>query len=73
MLRRQRPAEIEGSNRHPFTIQLFTGATVADLLNLLDVGRGYVGAVAVNGQAAEVDSPLYEGDDIRLFPPSAGG
>jgi molybdopterin converting factor small subunit len=72
-LRRQRPAEVGGSNRQPFTMQAPDGATVALILAELGVGQGYVGAVAVNGEAASVDSPLQDGDDLRLFPPSAGG
>ena len=73
MLRRQRPVEVGGSDRRPFMMQLTAGATVTDLLTELDVGEGYVGAVAVNGQAASLDSQLNEGDEVRLFPPSAGG
>ena len=72
-LRRQRSAQAGESNRQPFTMQVPAGATVALLLTELGVGQGYVGAVALNGEAASVDSPLQEGDELRLFPPSAGG
>ncbi len=72
-LRRQRPAEVGGSNRQPFIMEAPAEATVAFLLTDLGVGQGYVGAIAVNGEVASADSPLQDGDEVRLFPPSAGG
>ena len=72
-LRRQRPAEVGGNNRQPFTMQAPEKATVAFLLTELGVGQGYVGAIAINGEASSVDSLLQDGDELRLFPPSAGG
>jgi molybdopterin converting factor small subunit len=32
-----------------------------------------VNAVAVNGEAAVDDVILQDGDEVRFFPPSAGG
>lgn len=54
-------------------MQVPPGETVAALIEKLNIGQQFVGAVAVNGQAVDVDSPLHEGDELRLFPPSAGG
>jgi len=72
-LRRHRPDGLEGSSRQPFEMQVPHGSTVADLLSVLNIGQGFVAAVAINGQAANMESSLHEGDEIRLFPPSAGG
>ena len=43
------------------------------ILTELGVDQGYVGAVAINGESAGVDSLIHDGDELRLFPPSAGG
>lgn len=72
-LRRHRPDGFEGNDRQPFEMQVPDGATVADILSALNIGQGFVAAVAINGQAAKMESSLHEDDDIRLFPPSAGG
>lgn len=72
-LRRYKPDDLEGGSRQPFKMQVPEGAIVADVLSALDIGQGFVAAVAINGMAATMESSLHEGDDIRLFPPSAGG
>jgi molybdopterin converting factor small subunit len=73
VLRRYRPAEAPGAAHHSFEFDLQKGASVAKLAADLGIDAGSYSAVAVNGEAAEEDIVLQEGDEVRLFPPSAGG
>jgi molybdopterin converting factor small subunit len=73
VLRRRRPGSAEGAPHHPFAMTLPAGATAGDLLDALEVDHALVNGLAVNGQAAAESTQLEDGDDVRLFPPSAGG
>ena len=72
-LRSQRPPEAPGLPHHSFDIILEKGATAVQLANQLGVDDGLVTAVAINGETAELDTVLQEGDQVSLFPPVAGG
>ena len=39
----------------------------------LGIDAGFVAGTAVNGESAHLDAPLQEGDQVSLFPPTAGG
>lgn len=73
MLRANRPAAASGAPHHPFDITLLAGATAVHLAKQLGIEEGLVTAVAINGETAELDTLLREGDQVSLFPPSAGG
>ena len=73
VLRRHRPEPIAGAPHHPFTMTLPAGSSGGDLLDALNIGHGLVNGLAVNGESSSVDAQLQDGDDVRLFPPSAGG
>ena len=73
MLRANRPSGAPGLPHHPFDITIDEGATAVQLMNQLGLEDGLVTAVAINGQTAELDVVLQEGDQISLFPPAAGG
>ena len=73
ILRRYRPEKSEGSPHHPFTMTCPLHATVDDILSFLGIGHGIGFVVAVNGEAAELATPLDQGDIVYLFPPAAGG
>jgi sulfur carrier protein ThiS len=49
------------------------GETAAHLINQLGLEDGLVTAVAINSETAELDTVLHDGDQVSLFPPSAGG
>jgi molybdopterin converting factor small subunit len=49
------------------------GANVLELSELLGINSGLVSAVAVNGQAANDETSLQDGDEVAFFPPAAGG
>lgn len=60
-------------------VELPDPATVADLLALLH-SRGTDDlpiwkhiAVAVNGEYAQLHTPLHDGDEVALLPPVSGG
>ncbi|UCG23578.1 MAG: MoaD/ThiS family protein [Chloroflexota bacterium] len=73
VLRRRRPDSAEGAPHHPFDMTVPAGATAGDLLDALGINHALVNGLAVNGQVAAESTRLQDGDDIRLFPPSAGG
>jgi len=56
------------------TVSLEAGATIGDLLRLLNVpagpGRPFV---SLNGYYERDDVPLRDGDRVQLLPPAAGG
>lgn len=58
---------------HPFGFELSEGATVLSLVSRLGIPEGMLTAAAVNGEAVDVTSRLREGDEVGLFPPTAGG
>ncbi|HCB50599.1 MAG TPA: hypothetical protein DEP47_14055 [Chloroflexi bacterium] len=73
VLRKHRPAGAPGEAHHSFELDLQKGATVAKLADHLGIQAGSFSAVAINGEAAGEDRLLQDGDEVRLFPPSAGG
>jgi molybdopterin converting factor small subunit len=72
-LRRYRPTEIPGARHQPFQLTLSQGASITSLIEQLAIESGRVSGVAVNGESAGMDTVLVEGDEVKLFPPSAGG
>ena len=72
-LRGHRPESADGAPHHPFTLQLPEGATLSDLSAQLGIANEHVNAAAVNGEAGTGDAVLEDGDQVRLFPPAAGG
>jgi molybdopterin synthase sulfur carrier subunit len=72
-LRRYRPRDIPGAAHHPFKVILEAGTTTVSLAKDLGIPEGMVNATAVNGEAADPDVILQNGDKVSLFPPSAGG
>lgn len=73
VLRKHRPAGAPGESHHSFEVDLQNGVTVAELVAHLGINAGSFSAVAINGEAAGEDRVLKDGDEVRLFPPSAGG
>jgi molybdopterin converting factor small subunit len=73
VLRKHRPADAPGARHHSFEFDLQKGATIADLAADLGIDSGSISAVALNGEAAGEDRLLEDRDEVRLFPPSAGG
>ncbi len=71
-LRRHRPATISGAAHHPFSLDVLPGSRINDLAAELGLNESLVSAVAVNGEAAD-NVLLHDGDEVRFFPPSAGG
>ena len=73
VLRKHRPAGTPGAAHHAFELDLQNGSTIAELAADLGINAGSFSAVAINGEAASEDTLLQDGDEVRLFPPSAGG
>ena len=72
-LRRHRPSDAKGGPHQPFELELPVGATVVQLLDQLGIELNMASAIALNGEATNEEVQLQDGDDVRLFPPSAGG
>lgn len=71
-LRDHRPPA-PGAPHHPFPLTLPQPASVATLLDQLGIPDALVNVISVNGETAVSHHPLQEGDEVRLFPPTAGG
>ena len=55
-------------------LQLADGATIADVLQALDIGVGSVHVFTVNGSfIRDRDHPLADGDELTVLPPVGGG
>lgn len=72
-LRRYRLPEAAGAPHHPFPVLVAAGSTAVTLAHQLGIPDGLVNAVAINGETADPHQPLQAGDQVALFPPSAGG
>ncbi len=68
-LRRFLPRGHEG----PQTYTLPADATVADLLAAIGIPPEDEVTPGINGELAERDAPLHNGDDLVLFSPMEGG
>ncbi|HID51655.1 MAG TPA: MoaD/ThiS family protein [Anaerolineae bacterium] len=72
-LRNYRPDDAPGAPHHPFSLAVADDAVVATVAARLGIDMGFVAGTAVNGETAQFDTPLQKGDQVSLFPPTAGG
>ncbi len=56
-----------------FELTLNAGAAVRDVVEHFGIPPKAVQAIFLNGELAEVDTLLKDGDHVRLFPPVVGG
>jgi molybdopterin converting factor small subunit len=63
----------EGSEGSPFSFEVDDGATVAQVMKRLGVPDRQAQMVTVEGEQADADTVLEEGQELSLFPPLAGG
>jgi molybdopterin converting factor small subunit len=70
ILRDHRPA---GAKTDQFEIDLSDPAVVRQTVEHFGIPLQRVHAVFVNGAAANLETPLHDGDQVRLFPPVVGG
>jgi molybdopterin converting factor small subunit len=56
-----------------FRLDLEPGATVASLLDKIQIPADFEKAVLVNGVRASLSRVLADEDDVFIFPPAAGG
>lgn len=73
VLRRYRPGDAPGARHHPFNLITPSPSKISTVVSLLAIPDGLVNGVALNGETAELDGQLSNGDVVQLFPPSAGG
>jgi molybdopterin converting factor small subunit len=68
ILREKLPAEARGHT----TLQLEAGATLADIVKLLDIRRRVV--ISVNGaHERDLSRPVQDGDEVKIFSAVSGG
>ncbi|HFQ94114.1 MAG TPA: hypothetical protein ENK32_08905 [Anaerolineae bacterium] len=72
-LRKYRPDDAPGAPHHSFLLEAPEEATPAAIAAALGIDPGLVAGAAVNGESTSMDAPLQEGDQVSLFPPTAGG
>jgi len=70
ILRDYRPPEVKNDQ---FEIEVDETAVVRHAAEHFGIPLQRVHAVFVNGEDANVDTPLHHGDFVRLFPPVVGG
>jgi len=68
-LRRHLPRGQDG----PISYTLRSGATVADLLAAIGIPADGEVTVGLNGDLAQRETELHEGDELLLFSPMEGG
>ena len=54
-------------------IEAEQNSSVGAILELLQINRGDVAILLVNGRDSSLDAQLAEGDVLSLFPPVGGG
>jgi sulfur carrier protein ThiS len=54
-------------------IDLREGARISDLLEGLELDSDLVMLIAIDGELADIDSPLSDGMTVQLIPPISGG
>lgn len=57
----------------PFQMELSPGATLADVVQVLQLPEEEVKVLFVNGIICELDRILNENDVVGIFPPVGGG
>lgn len=57
----------------PLSYVLSAGATIQELLNLIGVRRDEEITAGLNGELAQSDTILHDGDEVVLFSPMEGG
>lgn len=62
-----------GAAHEPFLFALDEGVTVGGALQEIEIPAELISGVAVNGEVAELDTLLKDGDTVHVFPPAAGG
>jgi thiamine biosynthesis protein ThiS len=68
ILREKLPEDSKGKA----SLELKEGATLADLLNELDISRRVV--ISINGEhVSDRSQPLVDGDQVRIFSSISGG
>ena len=70
ILRDYRP---QGSKIDQFEIELDEAAVAHHAAERFGIPARRVHAVFVNGEEASLETPLHDGDHVRLFPPVVGG
>jgi molybdopterin converting factor small subunit len=62
-----------GSAGDAFVLELPSGAIVGDAIARLGIPVDHARMIVSKNEQLEPTSPLYDGQEINLFPPLAGG
>jgi molybdopterin converting factor small subunit len=62
-----------GSAGNTCFLDVENGATISDLMEILNVPADSVKVVFLNGRHARESDPVKDGDRVAIFPPVAGG
>ncbi len=73
MLRQYRPETAGGAPHHPFSVHIAENGSVLDLMALMGLPADLVTITAVNQNNTDNATQLNDGDQVSLFPPTAGG
>lgn len=56
-----------------FNLKLDTGTSIGMLLSILKISPEIPKIILVNGKQAKDETSLSDGDEVVIFPPTAGG
>ncbi|MEK7398857.1 MAG: MoaD/ThiS family protein [Candidatus Poribacteria bacterium] len=62
-----------GSQNKRARMTVENGTTIGGMLNILKINHSITKILMVNGVQKSIETELYEGDVVSVFPPIAGG
>lgn len=66
-------AEYAPKKQKAFNLKLDPGANIGMLLSILRIPSEIPRVILVNGHQAKDETSLTDGDEVVIFPPTAGG
>ncbi len=66
-------ASLRLHNEKELSLDMPKGSTPRDVIQQLDISEKDATIIIINGRIKELDTTLYEGDTVSIFPPVGGG
>lgn len=66
-------AGLRTNNKKELFLNIMEGATPRDIIRQLNISEKDATIIMINGRNRGLDTVLYEGDTVSIFPPVGGG
>lgn len=66
-------ANLRINNEKETVLDMPEGTTPMDIIQKLNISEKDATIIMINGRSKELDTTLYEGDIVSIFPPVGGG